>query len=156
MSIYDYLFVTQSNKSVNYIKNVTQTIPDITFYVSSSLQGFYLDALPTSSLLGIKFYNDSQLELSETNRLRLSPTNTLVPIIVKIDTTNFNTTTLSNLSFDIKFNLIQTPIPDSSSTNDGNTGVGSTVGGGGITGNTFNTNTGTVDTTIPDRDVTQL
>lgn len=110
MSARDKFYATGINATVEYVKNTTIQLPDITFLVSSSSPDTILQVLPTSSI-GIKFYTPSGNEITPLTKLALQP-NQVSQIIAKIDTTNFNNISADTfLEFPVKFDLVEVAIP---------------------------------------------
>lgn len=123
------LYVSGANSTINYTKNVTTSIPEPIFYVSSSATNFYIDVVPTSSVAGIIFSRQDNSLINETNKLRLYPNSqTKIPIRVKIDSSDFNNVVTPQKSYDIRLKLIPVEISSTEET-PGGTGGG---GGGGI------------------------
>lgn len=123
------LYVSGGNATINYTKYVSSGVPDITFYVSSSATNFYIDLVPTSSTEGISFKRQDNSLINEQNKLRLYANSQVkVPIVVKIDSSNFNDVLVLQKSYDIvlKITPIEIPVIDI-----GNSGGGSGGGGGG-------------------------
>lgn len=115
------LYVSGANSTINYTKFISSGVPDVVFYVSSSAENFYLDIVPTSSAEKIVFYRNNDAQITEQNKLRLSPNSFLVPIIAKIDASNFNNVTDQRKSYDILINLTAVEIvePPAGSGGDG-------------------------------------
>lgn len=106
------LYVSGANATINYTKYISSGIPDIVFYVSSSATTFYLDVIPTSSVDTISFYRQDNSIINETNKLRLNPnTQIKVPVIARIDSSNFDSVVVNQKDYDIRFELIPVELP---------------------------------------------
>lgn len=122
------LYVSGANATINYTKNITTTIPEPIFYISSSATNFYIDVVPTSSVAGIVFSREDNSLINETSKLRLYPNSQVkVPIRVKIDSSNFNYVVESQKSYDIKLKLIPVEIINIEQAT-----IGTGGGGGGV------------------------
>lgn len=124
------LYVSGANATINYTKYISSEIPDIVFYVSSSATTFYLDVIPTSSVDTISFYRQDNSIINETNKLRLNPnTQIKIPVIARIDSSNFDNVVVNQKDYDIRFELMPVELPPPPPQT-GATGGGRVAGGG--------------------------
>lgn len=105
------LYVSGATATINYTKFISTSIPDIVFYVSSSATTFYIDLVPTSSRPGITFHRQDNSLINETSKLRLTPSTQKIPVIARINTSDFNNATESQRPYDIKINFESIEIP---------------------------------------------
>lgn len=159
--------------NVTYTKYITNTLPRLPLIISNSSDKFGIQFYPTSSV-GIRFITENNIFIGKNSPVTLSPNtgsnvSSSIKLFAVIDTSGFNTSSVSSSTYPINFDLVavtssifsnipQTTSPLVSTAGTGSSGISFTGGGGGseIPGSTINTNTVTTDSTIPDRNTTQL
>lgn len=174
--------------NVTYTKYITNTLPKLPLIISNSSDTFGIQFYPTSSV-GIRFITENNIFIGKNSPVTLSPNtgsnvSSSIKLFAIIDTSGFNTSSVSSSTYPINFDLVAvtssifsnipqttsllasrisssvaalTTRASASAAGTESSGISFTGGGGSeIPGSTFNINTGTIDSTIPDRNTTQL
>lgn len=151
------LFVSGANANLVFTKYVDTSVPTTKIYVSNSSAAFGIQLYPTGSINGM-FFTVNDTTITPSAPLILPPNTgsniNYATIIVRLDSTTYNTLPVSIKTYDIKFNLAAvtsslitvTPAVGSTST------TGITYTGGGSTAPTMPDRSPGVPDDVPRQD----